>query len=105
MSSDKIPVKQGSTFAMGCVAEDINGQPLNLTGYTIKCALKYLDKIIGTFEVTPINLVLGQYRLGGLDTAKWPVGNLKADIKYISPGHVTSYTETFVINCIARITP
>lgn len=105
MALDEISVKKGSTFAMNCVARDDDNTPFNLTGWTINSALRFQNKLLGYFTVTPVNLTLGQYTLSGLPTSNWPTETLQVDIKYTSQSGVISYTDTFYIICQASVTP
>lgn len=104
MSTERIPIKKGGTFRLDC--EAMSGtNPVNLTGWTIQSGLKFQDKYIGSFTVTVTNAANGLYTLSGLNTSSWPVGILRADIKYTNPQGVVAYTKTFEIRCEVGITP
>lgn len=53
--------------------------------------------------VTPDNLSEGRYVLSADDTADFPIGTLNCDIKYTAGGIVT-YTDTFYVEVLERVT-
>jgi len=104
--------KQGDTFSISCTWTDVNGDPIDLTGYDIKSQVKsfsdtpfeddlsvaVLVAASGTFSVTA----------SAIQTTLWPVtmGQYKrlfCDVQF-KFGGVTTSTETFEIIVLREIT-
>lgn len=81
--------KRGDTFMLGATATDAAGQPINLTGYTVRAQVRRPHALggglVAALVVDVTHATAGQYTLrasGDGTTAQWPVGKAELDIEY-----------------------
>lgn len=88
-----IAVKQGATISWPCLLTSCtNGEPVDLTGSTIKADVSFLGQRIASFAVEVLNPVSGYFNLN-LSGVTLPVGVLQFDILRLMGG-VVVYSET-----------
>lgn len=102
-------IDQGTTFSLTITVADANGNPLNLTGYTMRSQLRksYGSSSYTAFTVTPAtNLTTGELTISLTDTQ---TSNLKAgryvyDVEIVSP--ISDGSEVLrVLEGIITVTP
>ncbi|MDO5289342.1 MAG: hypothetical protein Q4F13_06870 [Pseudomonadota bacterium] len=92
-----IHVKRGSTLRLPCAVQQ-NGQAVDITGWQIDCWLRAPGKqVVYRFAPALTNAAAGQYELraSAQDTARWPIGPLSADIRYVNSAGQVLHTATW----------
>lgn len=105
-----IKVKIGSTFYLP-LQMLANGQPVNMTGYTIFCAAKKdINKPEKLFDLSLTNGIsfvdvsIGKHLIRVDDTSSWLEGNYVMDIKYTDSQGRKIPTETKVLTVVKNVT-
>lgn len=78
-----------------------NGNPVDITGWTIASQVRYARKLISDLNVTITNGAAGQFSISlpKEQTALWPVRKLKCDIQFDRPVEGRVSSKTFIIDC------
>lgn len=78
---------------------DNNSVPVDITGWTIQCQVRYAKKLISTMDVTITDATQGQFviALPKEQTALWPIRKLKCDIQFDRPVEGRVSSKTFII--------
>ncbi len=108
---ERIPHKRGDSFVLGCQAADAQGQPVDLSAYTIAAQVRRNGQLVADLTVEFVDRIAGAYELrapGDSTTPAWPVGTLEVDVEYRMSGtggaiNVRS-TDTFWIEVSADVT-
>ena len=69
--------------------------PVDLTGWAMRCMVRYAKRLIDELDVTITNAALGQFTVSvpASKTGLWPVRDLKSDIEFTRPeGKISSNT-------------
>lgn len=88
-------MKTGVTFLLDIVIKQLGGNPVDLTGYTVKLYIyNYLTKI-GTVNGTITDAPNGKvhFEMSATDTALMPLGNYIYHMEYSISGVVTRLAE------------
>lgn len=99
-------IKRGETLAISRTRVDGSGAPVDLTGQTVVAAVTSRD---GTFyaAITVIidDAAAGEFTLAATaaQTALWPVGLLRCDVRYAAGG-VVAYSETIDVSVELPVT-
>jgi hypothetical protein len=99
----RLVLKRGATFAFSAIRRDsVTLARLSLVGVTVKCQVRVIDngveKLLGTAVIVITNAAQAEYgvTIANTITAKWPLGEVFADISYTEAG-VVRKTETFSV--------
>lgn len=86
--------KAGDSFGLRAVYEDL------IVGDGIACTVRKDGALVQALTVGAVNYPAKSYELSALptQTTTWPLGRLRADIKYTRGGAVV-HTETFEFDC------
>lgn len=84
-ASYRIVVKQGANFYRGLTITDLNGNPVDITGFTFKGEIRTQPGglLIGSFVFTPISAINGRISmtLSNIVTAAMIPGDYFYDVK------------------------
>lgn len=103
-------LKRGATFRQLVSATDANGDPVDLTGSTLRCAISDVpgsDTSLAECTVTEEDLAAGQFwiELDYDDTLGLPEGTLYFDIRSVDLGGIVWYSETAIVYVLPHVTP
>lgn len=97
---------QGTTFVLGAQIQDRLGAPVDLTGATLTAQMRdALDNVVATLAVTTVANRPGvaQISFAG-DTATWPVGRYRTDLRVVWPSGLTQQTRTYTVTVVDSVT-
>lgn len=93
---------RGDDFALPMNLRDPenNGDPVNLTGWTITSMVRYSKKLVSELTVEITNPTGGQFTLKADPsvTGLWPARQLKCDIQFDRPSEGRVSSNTFIID-------
>lgn len=100
--------KRGDTLSLG-LTWDEEGEPIDLTGYTIAAQLRDArDELVMALTVAIADQTTqrGQFTLTATaaQTALWPVAPLSCDVQFTAPSTVVVSSATFVVQVERDIT-
>lgn len=84
---------------------DANGNPVNLTGFTIRSQL--LDssyKVLDTFTVEWVNVATGVFKHTCNTTSKWIPGDRLFNLVFVSSNGDTVSTDVHIVKVLPRAT-
>ncbi len=99
-------IKQGNTFRLAALMREYDGAAIDLTGCTFSCQLRdVLGNVLANLSVQIVNDRVGiiQISYAG-DTAAWPVGRYRCDLRTVWPDGTVQSSQTFPITVIAGVT-
>ena len=98
-------IDQGSDYSNIVTVTTPNGQPLNLTGFTVASQMRksYSSSVSYNFNASIFNALLGRVRLQltSAQSEAIPPGRYLYDVEVTSPNNI----KTRVVEGIATITP
>ena len=105
--ADEAPIevidhKRGDDLSLPLLAQDSEGNPLDITDWVIACDLTYARKLVSSLVVTVTDAPNGEFTLS-LDkdlTSQWPIRELRTDIQIDRPEIGRKSTRTFIINVL-----
>lgn len=97
-------LKRGDTLLIEAALAN-NGQPVNITGWSIRSQIRRNNQLVDDLVVTVTDALMGKYTIASSgSTENWPVAQLRTDIEYTTDtGQIVS-TETYYINCVEDVT-
>jgi hypothetical protein len=104
MTTERTTIKAGDDLVLSKTWLDAEGEPLDLTGYTMTGKLRRKGdtstNVVATLDVTPdadqtTNPGVYAIELDDAETADLPIAILEYDIRAESAGGVVSTSETF----------
>lgn len=111
-----LAIKKGDTFSALCQRVDQNGNPVNISGYTITSRVRSTTGFSGNLTVVVVTPAQGQFSINATATAtaSWPVCKsidgtiteknfLYCDVQYVSGSTVES-SETFTLQVFEDVT-
>ena len=92
--------KRGDDFSIPMTLQDGQGNPVDITGWTIAAATTYARRPVSTLDVTITDGPNGVFviSLPFAQTATWPVRKLKCDIQFDRPVEGRVSSQTFYID-------
>ena len=109
MARQKVELKTGDDLSIACTRIDSNGDPVDISSYTVTADVKTTYGFNEALTVTVTDAATGQFTLSALAaaTADWPIyiamdeaktsrNILYCDVQYVAGGVVDS-SETFEI--------
>lgn len=85
-------IKRGATFLINFDVA-LDGQPLDLTGWTITSQVRNRGQLVATLLATSPEL--GKLEVSG-PSDDWPISVLQFDVRFVSDSGQTTYTESVV---------
>ncbi len=83
------------------------GVPINITGYTITSQLRSVDgPLIESLTVVVTNAAAGEITLSATaaQTAVWPIGSARYDVRYQAPGGSVLHTQPITVGIRQPVT-
>lgn len=92
--------KRGDDFSIPMTLQDADGNPVDITGWTIAAATTYARRPVSTLDVTITDGPNGVFviSLPFAQTAVWPIRKLKCDIQFDRPVEGRVSSQTFYID-------
>lgn len=91
-------IKQGNTLSITGQRRTAAGAAVDLTGYTVAATVRdpRNDSILAALTVTVTDAAAGQFTLGATaaQTATWPPGAYRFDVRFTSAGGVVDSTDS-----------
>lgn len=101
-----ITLKRGDSVDLLCTLQQ-GGQPIDLSGWQVDSWLRApAGQLVHRFAAAVTDAAAGQFRLQAApqDTARWPLGGLSADIRYVDAAGRVMHTATWPVQVQAAIT-
>ena len=100
MSEVVYEFKRGDDLNIPMTLQDAQGNPVNITGWTIAAATTYARKPVSTLDVTVTDSLNGMFviSLPFTQTAQWPARKIKCDIQFDRPAEGRISSQTFCID-------
>jgi len=94
------PFKRGDDFNITMTLQDSQGNPVDITGWTISSAVTYARKPVSTLDATIVDGLNGIFAISlpFAQTAAWPIRKLKCDVQFDRPVEGRVSSQTFVID-------
>lgn len=101
-----ISVKQGDTFELFCVRRDNAGNPVSLSGITVKSQMVKGEGSLVDLTVTVTDIANGAFTLSktAAETDLLEIGRYECDIQFTTDLGVVTSTNTFNISIVEDIT-
>lgn len=98
----RLVLMRGATFAFTAIRRDpVTLARISLAGTTVRCHVRARssDVLLGSAAITILDEGQGEYSgaISNAVTAKWPIGELLANVSY-EVGGVVSKTESFAFS-------
>lgn len=92
--------KRGDDFNIPMTLQDAQGNPVDITGWTIAAATTYARRPVSTLDVSITDGPNGVFviSLPFAQTAAWPVRKIKCDIQFDRPVEGRVSSQTFYID-------
>lgn len=91
-------LKAGATFRLGGVAAQDGGAAYDLTGATLSAQLRDSSgALVATLAVALVDGAAGTFSVEAEDTADWPTGLLRGDLRIALAGGDVVFSETFTL--------
>jgi hypothetical protein len=101
MSAQVIEWKRGDSFVVDEPGMLADGQPLDMTGWTVESQIRRKDtgELVATMAQSWTTRGIGAFRLEVKDTTAWPLIVLAWDVQLTDPAGYVASTPTRYIRC------
>ena len=98
-------IKQGNTFRLAALIRAYDGAAIDLGGCTFACQLRdVLGNVLADLSVQIVNDRVGVIQISYAgDTAAWPVGRCRCDLRTVWPDGTIQASRTFHVTVIAGV--
>ena len=102
--TDAITLKRGDSFRLECTLLS-GGEPVDITGWQIDSHVRNAGgRLVQRLALTVVDVLGGAYTLGA-NTAAWPTGTLRMDVRYVDAIGVVVHTRDVLIIVLEAVTP
>lgn len=97
-------LKRGDTLVIACAYTDDGSGSTSLGGMDVRAAAQdYQGRPLGPIAVRLVDVLGGLFELD-VDSAAWPLGRVRFDVRYSWAGGATRATDTAYIDVVRAIT-